>query len=60
MRDEWNSDPGRCSADPAVNMIAAVSLMLRPTDNTMPVQMPGVADGNTTRVTICQRVLPRP
>ncbi len=44
---------------PAVKIVAAVSPMLRPTLRTMPVMMPGRAEGRTTRVTVCHFVLPR-
>ena len=55
-----DSECGKPRADPAVSITAAVSLMLRPSDNTTPVAMPGKAERSTTAVTICQRVLPRP
>ena len=58
VRDEEKSEVGIRRALPAVKMVAAVSPIERPRLRTMPVTMPGRAEGRTTRVTVCHFVLP--
>jgi hypothetical protein len=50
---------GITKEEPAVRMIAAVSPILLPTLNRIPVRIPGSALGSTTRVTVCHFVPPR-
>jgi hypothetical protein len=52
-------DVGIANEEPAVRMTAAVSPILLPTLNRMPVKIPGKALGSTTRVVVCHLVPPR-
>ena len=53
-----NREVGMIKEDPAVRMTAAVSPMLLPTLNMMPVKIPGMAFGRTAQVTVCHLVPP--
>jgi hypothetical protein len=50
---------GMTREEPAVNIIAAVSPMLRPTLRMIPVNIPGSALGRMARVTVCHFVPPK-